>query len=95
MARKAESFKIDEKNTFSVGDGEESKDKLYKILNDNDDFIIEYLEMQKKIISIFYEKIYKTDTDPFEICHYLSKQLMKSLNIHKKTIDEKLEYFIN
>ena len=88
-------FKIDEKNTFSIGDAEESKDKLYKILNDNDDFIIEYLEMQKKIISIFYEKIYKTDTDPFEICHYLSKQLMKSLNIHKKTIDEKLEYFIN
>ena len=88
-------FKIDEKNTFSIGDAEESKDKLYKILNDNDDFIIEYYEMQKKIISIFYEKVYKTDTDPFNICHQLSKQLMKSLNIHKNIVDEKLEYFIN
>jgi hypothetical protein len=88
-------FKIDEKNTFSIGDAEESKDKLYKILNDNDDFIIEYYEMQKKILSIFYEKVYKTDTDPFNICHYLSKQLMKSLNIHKNIVDEKLEYFIN
>ena len=88
-------FKIDGKNTFSIGDAEESKDKLYKILNDNDDFIIEYYEMQKKIISIFYEKVYKTDTDPFNICHQLSKQLMKSLNIHKNTVDEKLEYFIN
>ena len=88
-------FKIDEKNTFSVCDSEDSKNKLYKILNDNDDFIIEYYEMQKKILSLFYEKIYKTDSDPFNICHIISKQLMKSLNIHKKNIDEKLDYFIN
>ena len=88
-------FKIDEKNTFSVCDSEESKDKLYKILNDNDDFIIENYETQKKILSLFYEKIYKTDTDAFNICHTISKQLMKSLNIHKKNIDEKLDYFIN
>ena len=88
-------FKIDEKNTFSVGDGEESKDKLYKILNDNDDFILEYYEMQNKILSLFYEKIYKTDSDPFNICHIISKQLMKSLNIHSKNVDEKLDYFIN
>ena len=88
-------FKIDAKNTFSVGDSEDSKDKLYKILNDNDDFIIENYEIQKKILSLFYEKIYKTDSDPFNICHIVSKQLIKSLNIHKKTIDEKLEYFIN
>ena len=88
-------FKIDAKNTFSIGDSEDSKDKLYKILNDNDDFIIENYEMQKKILSLFYEKIYKTDSDPFNICHIISKQLIKSLNIHKKIIDEKLEYFIN
>ena len=88
-------FQIDAKNTFSIGDAEESKDKLYKILNDNDDFIIEYYEMQKKILSLFYEKIYKTDTDPFNICHLMSKHLMKSLNIKKNIVDEKLDYFIN
>ena len=88
-------FKIDAKNTFSIGDAEESKDKLYKILNDNDDFIIENYELQKKILSIFYEKIYRTDSDPFNICHNISRQLMKSLNINKNTIDEKLDFFIN
>ena len=88
-------FKIDGKNTFSIGDVEESKDKLYKILNDNDDFIIDNLELQKKILSLFYEKLFKTDSDPFNICHALSKQLIKSLNINNKIIDEKLDYFIN
>ena len=88
-------FQIDAKNTFSIGDAEESKDKLYKILNDNDDFIVENYEFQKKILSLFYEKIYKTDTDPFNICHLMSKHLMKSLNIKKNIIDEKLDYFIN
>ena len=88
-------FKIDAKNSFSVGDAEESKDKLYKILNENDDFILEYYDMQKKILSLFYEKIYKADSDPFNICHIISKQLMKSLNIHRKDVDEKLDYFIN
>ena len=43
-------FQIDAKNTFSIGDAEESKDKLYKILNDNDDFIVENYEFQKKNI---------------------------------------------
>lgn len=88
-------FKIDEKNTFSVCNSEESKNKLYKILNDNDDFIVDNIDDQKKILSIFYEKIYKTDTDPFNICHIISKHLIKTLNIHKKNIDEKLDYFIN
>ena len=88
-------FQIDAKNTFSIGDAEESKDKLYKILNDNDDFIVENYEFQKKILSLFYEKIYKTDTDPFNICHLMSKHLMKSLNIKKNIVDEKLDYFIN
>ena len=88
-------FKIDAKNTFSIGDAEESKDKLYKILNDNDDFIIENYELQKRILSLFYEKIYKTDNDPFNICHNLSKQLTKSLGINKNVIDGKLDYFVD
>ena len=88
-------FKIDAKNTFSIGDAEESKDKLYKILNDNDDFIIENYELQKRILSLFYEKIYKTDNDPFNICHNLSKQLTKSLGINKNIIDGKLDYFVD
>ena len=88
-------FKIDAKNTFSIGDAEESKDKLYKILNDNDDFIIENYELQKRILSLFYEKIYKTDNDPFNICHNLSRQLTKSLGINKNVIDGKLDYFVD
>ena len=88
-------FKIDAKNTFSIGDAEESKDKLYKILNDNDDFIIDNLELQKKVLSLFYEKLFKVDSDPFNICHVISKQIIKSLNINNKIIDDKLDYFIN
>ena len=52
-------FKIDAKNTFSIGDSEDSKDKLYKILNDNDDFIIENYEMQKKYYHYFMKKYIK------------------------------------
>ena len=87
-------FKIDGKNTFSIGDSEDSKDKLYTILNDNDDFLINNIELQKKIIFLFYEKIYKTDPDPFDICHNISKHLMKSLDIQKSIVEEKLNYFI-
>ena len=86
-------IKIDSKNSFSVGDAADSKNKLNQILEDNKDFIKENYDSQKKLISLFYEKIYKTNSDPFDICHTLSKQLKKALN--KINIDEKLEYFIN
>ena len=52
-------FKIDAKNSFSVGDAEESKDKLYKILNENDDFILEYYDMQKKYYHYFMKRYTK------------------------------------
>ena len=88
-------FKIDEKNTFSIGDSKESKEKLNKILDDNKEFIEQNLEEQKKILSLFYEKKYRTDSDPFNICNNIGKQLKKSLNINKSIIDEKLDYIIN
>ena len=88
-------FKIDSKNTFSIGNSENANDKLNKLLEDNKEFIEEYLDSNNKIISLFYEKIYKTDTDSFNISVAISKQLRKSLNINKNMIDEKLDYFIN
>ena len=88
-------FKIDSKNTFSIENSENTNDKLNKLLEDNKEFIEEYLDNNNKLISLFYEKIYKTDTDSFNICLTLSKQLRKSLNINKNMIDEKLDYFIN
>ena len=88
-------FKIDSKNTFSIGNSENANDKLNKLLEDNKEFIEEYLDSNNKIISLFYEKIYKTDTDSFNISVTISKQLRKSLNINKNMIDEKLDYFIN
>ena len=88
-------FKIDEKNTFSIGDAENSKERLKEILDDNKDYIEENNESQKKLISLFYEKIYKTDSEPFNICQQISKQLSKSLNIHSNNIDEKLHFFLN
>ena len=88
-------FKIDEKNTFSIGDSKDCKEKLNRILDDNKEFIEENLEEQKKILSSFYEKKFKTDSDSFNICYNIGKQLKKSLNINKKVIDEKLDYFIN
>ena len=88
-------FKIDEKNTFSICDSKDSKEKLNRILDDNKEFIEENLEEQKKILSSFYEKKFKTDSDSFNICYNIGKQLKKSLNINKKIIDEKLDYFIN
>ena len=88
-------FKIDEKNTFSIGDSKDSKEKLNRILDDNKEFMEENLEEQKKILSLFYEKKYKTDSDSFNICYNIGKQLKKSMNINKKNIDEKLDYFIN
>ena len=88
-------FKIDEKNTFSIDDSKDSKEKLNRILDDNKEFIEENLEEQKKILSSFYEKKFKTDSDSFNICYNIGKQLKKLLNINKKIIDEKLDYFIN
>ena len=88
-------FKIDGKNTFSIGDAKNSKERLKEILDDNKDYIEENNESQKKLISLFYEKIYKTDSEPFNICQQISKQLCKSLNIHSNNIDEKLNFFLN
>ena len=87
-------FKIDGKNTFSIGDANDSKESLYSILEDNDEYMQENNELHKKLISIFYDKIYKFDSDPFRICHDISKQL-KSLNIQSTGVEEKLKYFIN
>jgi hypothetical protein len=88
-------FKIDGKNTFSVCDSNESKDKLDQLLNDNDEYMQDNSEHLKKTMNLFYETIYKTDSDPFDMCCILSKHLMKSLNIERSIIDEKLDFFIN
>ena len=88
-------FQIDGKNTFSIGDNEESKEKLNNILDDNKEFFEENEENLKKTLSLFYEKIYKTDSDPFNICYTISKHLRKTLNINRDIIDEKLQLIIN
>jgi len=88
-------FKIDAKNTFSIGNSQDTSNKLNKLLEDNKEFIEEYLDNNNKLMSLFYEKIYKTDSDSFNISLTVSKQLRKSLNINKNMIDDKLDYFIN
>ena len=88
-------FKIDAKNTFSIGNSQDTSNKLNKLLEDNKEFIEEYLDNNNKLMSLFYEKIYKTDSDSFNISITVSKQLRKSLNINKNMIDDKLDYFIN
>ena len=88
-------FKIDAKNTFSIGNSQATSNKLNKLLEDNKEFIEEYLDNNNKLMSLFYEKIYKTDSDSFNISLTVSKQLRKSLNINKNMIDDKLDYFIN
>ena len=88
-------FKIDGKNTFSVCDSKESKDRLNELLDDNNEFIQDNFAYLKKTMSLFYEAIYKTDSDPYNMCCVISKHLMKSLNIQKNVVDEKLDFFIN
>jgi hypothetical protein len=49
-------FKIDEKNTFSIGDSKDCKEKLNRILDDNKEFIEENLEEKKKYYLHFMKK---------------------------------------
>ena len=89
-------FQIDPKNSFSIDDTSESKEKLTQILDENEENLEINQNSKESILSSFYEKLYpKCNRDSYDICLFISNRLVKSHNIRKNSLEDKIQYFIS
>ena len=88
-------IKINTKNNFDKYNSEESNKKLKEILKYVDE-LAEEKSTTENVSLIFLEKLFpKCEKKGFLISKSISKKLMKSKNITKEIINEKLKYFFD
>ena len=85
-------LKINTNNQFDIYDTEESDKKLNEIIAYAEDLI--QVKSNKEMLRNFVEYLFpKCDREPFIISKYISRKILKSKKINRKTIEEKIEFF--